>query len=105
LKNQSTVVYFFKFFDLSRSLSYIIKNRTNQKPTMGTMNGSSRFTVYTTLLVLSLKSAQGAENDLFNFGYTTYSDGRINYGQPNWGSITCPDPLACVSIAIKCVQL
>lgn len=41
---------------------------------------------------------EGANNDLWNYGYTTYNDGRLSYGQPNWNAITCEDPLTCVSL-------
>lgn len=39
---------------------------------------------------------EGADNDLWNYGYTTYNDGRISYGQPSWNEITCDDPQTCV---------
>jgi hypothetical protein len=62
------------------------------------MAESSRIAVYTTLFVVSFDIVTGANTDLFNFGYTTFDDGRTNYGQPNWGAITCEDPQTCVRI-------
>ena len=59
----------------------------------------------TTWIMLSIGSfslihhhVHGADNDLFNYGYTSYDDlGRQSYGQPNWGDITCSTP-ECVCI-------
>ena len=50
------------------------------------------------LLLLSIV-VEGANNDLWNYGYTTFNDGRISYGQPNWNAITCEDPATCVRCA------
>ena len=53
-------------------------------------------------LILLFIVVDGANNDLWNYGYTTYNDGRISYGQPNWNAITCEDPLTCVSLYSLC---
>ena len=65
--------------------------------TAGTSIFFLEIAVLTTTLLLSIV-AEGANNDLWNYGYTTYNDGRISYGQPNWNSITCEDPLTCVRL-------
>jgi hypothetical protein len=42
-------------------------------------------------------SVWGNNNDLYNYGYTTFDDANgKSYGQPDWASITCDDPSICV---------
>jgi hypothetical protein len=51
--------------------------------------------VFGTLLIS--ESVLASNTDVFNYGYTTFDDqGRSSFGQPNWGDITCDDPLTCV---------
>lgn len=58
-----------------------------------------RFSTASLLLVLA--TAQANNNDRFNYGFSDVDiSGGTDYGQQNWGDVSCDDLQVCVSYSM-----